>query len=110
MRITLQDLQVIADNEKGLQKEGFWYEEECDAWYHAFQIAGQVLSPANQNHNGLVTVIYNTIMANPCRAAFNAPPNAETLIAQARQREEAALEAWTNEQEERAEYERVIGR
>lgn len=110
MRITLQDLQVIADNEKGLQKKGFWYEEECDAWYHAYHIAGQVMSPAHNDHAHFVTVIYNAIMAHPSRGIHNAPPNVEDIIRQAYDREEAAMDAWADQEEAREEYERVMGR
>ena len=110
MKITLETLQTIADNEMGLQKEGYWYEDYAQMWEHAVHICTQAMSIANPGFHSFVTLVYNTIMNSPCRGSFNAPPFVEELIARAKDREEAALAAWTDEQEARYEYERVMGR
>lgn len=110
MKITLETLQTISDNEIGLQKEGYWYEDYAQMWDHAVHIAMQAMSIANPGFHSFVTHVYNTIMDSPCRGSFNAPPFAEDLLKRAQAREQAWLDEWADRELERFEYERVIGR
>lgn len=94
MRITRTHLDVVAANEVGLQKQGYWYVTYADVEDQARHLAAQVLSVMSPLYRDLVLHIYNSILAEPCRAAWNTPYFIDRLIADAERREEEAISAW----------------